>query len=76
MDLNALIAYLNHRLRGYSWLLRDDDTEGFFAHVYKKQTPFEPYVPEVNSFKTFAVTPEEALERSIDRAIAKRRDLS
>jgi hypothetical protein len=73
MNLSELVHKLNTELPGWHWLVRDgiDDLghEAFFAHVSYDPTI---YIPDENSFKTWSrISAEDALEQSIDRAIAR-----
>ena len=55
--------------QGYDWLLRSDSERGYFCHLSKKGVLFliGHDLPEGNSFKCYAATPEAALQEVIDQ---------
>ena len=73
MNLSELVHKLNTELPGWHWLVRDGldslGCQGFFAHVSYDRTF---YIPDETSFKTWSsISAEDALEQSINRAIAR-----
>lgn len=60
---------------GYGWLLRNDDEKGYLANITTSEFVNDPALcaPETDHFYTYANTPQEALEKSVTRAISSRR---